>query len=1134
MEFLKSDNEDDDHDDKYYSSIYYVDKTTIEKPTEPSTPYTFNVDDVTKRAISKRYWSISTPEANSTPYQKSKLEVRSQKSNKKSRDISNMVTEKVSKVDYAGKNSQPHNQNDYRNNQQNRNLLNRWDLLNSYKHTTDDKIKTPSMSPVTTTKSDVSQSDSVSSTLKTDGEQSNKKEVQSKKNISTVKNNASVKAKASNSTIADSDIVNVISQDASDVTKSPSNLNNDQTKAEKGNVSKSRNSKRGKSTVHSGIITLESSDDESVIEVALPPCPAICIESSDEDTIMPAKNKNQSTPLVGNKKSKVNTPNQHKCTSPVPSVVSSTSDDFITTDCSVLNISNKGQDQDYSFNFQLHGSDLSEEISDFNASSRRKVLLANADSSSKTPSPALEKNLKTPCTPSLTVSALNDAQMFATPKSKGKRNLNSKLKNYTISEENFTPFTDIYESESSDFPDSVVDVPISTPLTRKPKSLSRNREVSEIINVDEDTLIMANVVGVKSPKIGKIVYEEADCTVDSEAGINHQINDAANEKTTLSKCLKDMNKFYDQSWGGENFDHARIQNQMPFSKELWAVDIADKFLTKHKKREVCSHCNKFGHKEFKCQYRQKKCLMCGSNGHSHFRCPEGICLNCGYKRKNGFSAKCPHCFNWKSMKCSTCNIYGHPSYSCPDLWRRYHLTVKNEIPLIEDKSKKLLSNIFCSGCAQKGHTVNFCKVLKTQYNLSSPFVHDYSPVYIPDGVRSSNVDSQSTIKLIPNQIAIEPKAISSKEIQTPFDREISSGTNLKRKSEIGTDQKSPKKMKIFSQNLNTDNQLINHMGTSHVLVSLLQAKMMAAEGASQLENLSMKYRVGYKQQVTALGHSLFLDGELSNQIDFWVEFNDCFNKPTMYHNTTLQVFIPENKHEAIKMLSNDLEVLNTYIGKPSGLHSSLIGLKNQFHKKQIKCEKDSKDLRKISSDINDVCKKLNMILIGQRGLCKGKDTLNKLRDAVYKMTGQISDVIPLDLRVDLSIMYSTVFSSLPREDYLHLLSLDKIETRKAKKQKAKIEKKKIKKVQKQMINPFGSLNPSTSTKKILKAFQITRAKLKNMPQVRSFLFQKTFEDLQFYERQLKNNEFSNNSLQNIKKITSGVFKFIQKEQSKDN
>lgn len=367
-------------------------------------------------------------------------------------------------------------------------------------------------------------------------------------------------------------------------------------------------------------IILESSDEDEVIEVALPPKPTIMIDSSDEDELQVVKSnsptKVQSKPTTGD-----------RCVSasPVPSVVSSISDDFIRGDCIALNISSR-HPNNQSFDFSLHGPDLLDQSTPAKKKKKKKpkeVVTSTPDSTQ------INKSVTEEC--------------FATPKSKAK---NRKKKSYTITQktvpnpdvydsdsnqsiidtnksrdpyvvtEKSLPCTDVYESDSShsekvkehskqadnvkSSDSSVIqDKPqVETPLITKKNNKSNQttdltQSVSFVDLTDNESfttldntgicenIVMGNVTGFTeiedygdenlpqndisqyvSTKIPAILNEDLDF-------YNLNGNKTCKRRRySLTTLRAEMDKFYNESWGGENFNHREIQKNMSREYEL--------------------------------------------------------------------------------------------------------------------------------------------------------------------------------------------------------------------------------------------------------------------------------------------------------------------------------------------------------------------------------------------------------------------------------------------------------------------------------------------------------------------------------------------------------------------------------------
>lgn len=363
-------------------------------------------------------------------------------------------------------------------------------------------------------------------------------------------------------------------------------------------------------------VVLESSDEDEVIEVALPPKPTITIESSDEDELHII---NPISPI----KTQVNvdrTPTSGErdvAASPAPSAVSSVSDEFIRGDCIALNISSRHQDNP-SFDFSLHGSDLLGQSTPAKKKKKKKTKEAVTSTPVVTVTPS---------------KATSNDECFATPKSKAK-NKKQKTKLYAVTDksipnadvydsdsnqsldasknrnsyivtEKSLPSTDVYESDSNlsecakEIPeviqvngDKISDVmPVHIPSEQPSKTLNRNEStISDTISIDltgddsfvnlddsnfQESIIMGNVSGFTeyddysdvslsddiskfgSTKIPSILNENLDFD-----NLKGKDKFCKRRRYSLTTLRAEMEKFYNESWGGENFNHKEIQKSM--------------------------------------------------------------------------------------------------------------------------------------------------------------------------------------------------------------------------------------------------------------------------------------------------------------------------------------------------------------------------------------------------------------------------------------------------------------------------------------------------------------------------------------------------------------------------------------------
>ncbi|XP_011497646.1 PREDICTED: LOW QUALITY PROTEIN: uncharacterized protein LOC105362018 [Ceratosolen solmsi marchali] len=238
---------------------------------------------------------------------------------------------------------------------------------------------------------------------------------------------------------------------------------------------------------------------------------------------------------------------------------------------------------------------------------------------------------------------------------------------------------------------------------------------------------------------------------------DHSHKNISMEEYFFQPMTNEMRTFYNKSWGGEQFDIKKLKSQMSPDPNNWAV-LKDDVINNvsHARRyfgKVCNNCRKPGHKQYNCPeaYKVIICHMCGGSGHLDTSCQNKICLTCG-KKQNMYKKTCQYCRN---LVCSRCDSQGHLSNTCPDLWRRYHQTVKNAIyNLINLSNTKLqmkinivailcrsdgakipknLCNVmkpekelYCCNCARKGHnSINCRKRHWSQHFQNPPYVSSY-------------------------------------------------------------------------------------------------------------------------------------------------------------------------------------------------------------------------------------------------------------------------------------------------------------------------------------------------------------------------------------------------------------------------
>ncbi|XP_012283049.1 uncharacterized protein LOC105701165 isoform X2 [Orussus abietinus] len=252
--------------------------------------------------------------------------------------------------------------------------------------------------------------------------------------------------------------------------------------------------------------------------------------------------------------------------------------------------------------------------------------------------------------------------------------------------------------------------------------------------------------------------------IDDEA-TNVSLCAARNKQETLvSKCITNdkpvrynllrrysnkassRKEFYDNSWGGEDFDVEKLRQNMSKDPKMWVI-LDDDLVRSSRKgrywdmpnRSRIYHQESIGDRIHKAIL----CRICGNTGHEAPRCPQKMCLTCGRKQKS-FTATCYSC---RAYVCTMCNSKGHKVTGCPDLWRRYHQTTKPSelnVPtnlMMVMKPTDLLS---CCNCAQNGHESTACFKYRWSQHFQTPTaVTNYTdgPNYEESSAVSVGLDS---------------------------------------------------------------------------------------------------------------------------------------------------------------------------------------------------------------------------------------------------------------------------------------------------------------------------------------------------------------------------------------------------------
>ncbi|XP_069700500.1 zinc finger CCHC domain-containing protein 7-like isoform X2 [Periplaneta americana] len=313
------------------------------------------------------------------------------------------------------------------------------------------------------------------------------------------------------------------------------------------------------------------------------------------------------------------------------------------------------------------------------------------------------------------------------------------------------------DSESE--PESVVEV---VPPAREPPplvSLSSDEDIVILCEGANDYKQPSSGIGSNSKEVAKIessclgVLQNGNCATKERAvkkkrkkkkkknenknkkknreSSSISVQRTPNSKQNLSALspstwTKVMSRFYNESWGGENFDCRQLQKNMTGNRFKWQVSYADvvghPWTMGPDRTKKCTTCNVRGHSVYNCPFPPKPtvCLFCGITGHSKFKCPAPICLTCG-RPAGAYKECCSNCLSTNNSKyCNVCNGVDHLGADCPETWRRYHATTSNmtspsgsSTPQFKPQTEQ-----FCCNCARKGHHYNECRQFSKQPNKS--------------------------------------------------------------------------------------------------------------------------------------------------------------------------------------------------------------------------------------------------------------------------------------------------------------------------------------------------------------------------------------------------------------------------------
>lgn len=492
---------------------------------------------------------------------------------------------------------------------------------------------------------------------------------------------------------------------------------------------------------------------------------------------------------------------------------------------------------------------------------------------------------------------------------------------------------------------------------------------------------------------------------------------------------------------------------------------------------------------------------------------------------------CRNCSSWGRVTCAECGQRGHPASHCPDVWRRYHNTVRltlsillwafqqnspipktpnsvfdatfsmsslrlhdtplfftyaslsqqidASLPLVENRQIKKNHQLYCSGCTRRGHLVHTCRLALPFSGLpiNSPYVALYRPVYkhdepkhkgtpdttttpppVPRNKRQSKSPTvhethvnkkrnmtvtdivettekqperprkNSQSKTQTDDKATEPKTTEPPKVPTvepaPDFIPISSTNHDERGQMIQDNEVSDTSDVVTSARIYITNDMIDRLKTPDGetwLKENLQKWNITMPNADITSFLNIKGKVADQEAFQAELREWSKHGSNKENVKSDNEANvtqDSENDQSFFNNN-----IPKNRNNLLRKLTKALESLKDDLGDPKAIWNELNYLQNR-HQQLLKQKVISpKQLNNNRTHINDMLKKLNMVLLGQAGLADGSKHLSELHSLHEKLTNFRQKTISLDLRKEIGEHYHTIFTAIPRNDYAELLKM---------------------------------------------------------------------------------------------------------------
>ena len=389
---------------------------------------------------------------------------------------------------------------------------------------------------------------------------------------------------------------------------------------------------------------------------------------------------------------------------------------------------------------------------------------------------------------------------------------------------------------------------------------------------------------------------------------------------------------------------------------------------------------------------------------------------------------------------------------------------------------------YCSGCTRRGHLVHTCRVTLPFSGLpiNTPYVCLYRPLHRPAPNDQAVAPAPPAPRTERNKR--QSKSPTSHETHVNKKRNLSAGdenerrntkspapqrkTSLSKDAAEETNKTEPKKkdqndnksqgaidkapnfIPISSTNHDKKGNMIqdneissdsNEVVTSAriYITNEIIDKLKSEGGKAWLKATTDKHCVEVEN--ADINYFLSIKGKVDDQEAFqaelrdWIKPNSADDRPkpssegdTQTEHTNEQnawSILPKNRNNLLRQLSNALNSLKDDIGDPSALYKELTFLQNRHQQLLRQKVISPKQLNNNRCNINQMVKKLNMVLIGQAGLADGTAHVTELYSFQEKLMNSRQKTISNDLRKEIGQHYVLIFTALPRNDYLDLLKM---------------------------------------------------------------------------------------------------------------